>query len=261
MTDRLKIAVIQHDIVNGDKEENILTAVAKMNEVEKDCDIIVFPELFSTGFISNTEQMKSFAELNSGITMDIMHKYAREFNMAICGSFIAKTGQNFYNRAFFIEPSGEECFYDKHHLFSVSEESRVFTSGNNQLPIVRFRGWNLSMAICYDLRFPVWCRNVDNKYDVLFVVANWPHSRVTAWKQLLIGRAIENQSFVIGANRKGNDEYGEYPGDSFVIDYLGRAVGRYTDTNILYAEITKEGLDSFRKKFPVWKNADRFEFY
>lgn len=259
MDDKLKIAIIQQEIINGNKEENILTVASKMNQIEKDSDIVVLPELFSTGFISDSEKMKTFAEPNTGITMDTMYRYAQYYNMAICGSFIAKTGEQYYNRAFFIEPSGEEAYYDKRHLFSLSEEAKVFTAGDKKSPIIRYRGWNISLSICYDVRFPVWCRNINNGYDILIAVANWPRSRAAAWKQLLIGRAIENQSYVVGANRTGNDEFGEYPGDSFIVDYLGHVVGRYTDDGILYAELTKPGLDSFRKKFPVWKDADKFE--
>ena len=137
MNDKLKIAIIQQEIINGNKEENILTVASKMNQIEKDSDIVVLPELFSTGFISDSEKMKTFAEPNTGITMDTMYRYAQYYNMAICGSFIAKTGEQYYNRAFFIEPSGEEAYYDKRHLFSLSEEAKVFTEGDKKSPIIR----------------------------------------------------------------------------------------------------------------------------
>lgn len=258
MNDKLKVAIIQQNIVNGNKEENLLIASDAISRLESDTDIVVLPELFSTGFLSDTDRMKSLAELNTGQTMKTLSTLAKKYNIAICGSFIAKTGKNYFNRAFLIEPSGDETFYDKRHLFSLSEEYNVFTAGYCRCPIVRYRGWNLNIVICYDVRFPIWCRNRENEYDVLLIVANWPRSRATAWKQLLIGRAIENQSYVIGANRIGSDEYGDYPGDSFIVDHKGHVVGRYTDEGFIYAELDKQSLKSFRMKFPVWKDADVF---
>lgn len=260
MNQPLKIAIVQLDIANGDKEANILSIADKMNRVEKDTDLVVLPELCTTGFLLDTDVMENLAEPISGLTMDTMYRYAQVFNRAICGSFIARVGGKFYNRAFFIEPSGEETFYDKRHLFSLSNEARFFSPGESHCPIIRFRGWNICLVICYDVRFPAWCRNNDNQYDILIAPANWPTSRAYAWKQLLIARAIENQSFVVGANRTGVDEFGEYPGESFIIDYMGHPVGRYNmDDGIVYATINRDGMDSLRSKFPVWKDADRIQ--
>lgn len=260
MNQPLKIAIIQLDIANGDKQANILSIADKLHRVEKDTDLVVLPELCTTGFLLDTEAMEKLAEPTSGLTMDTMYRYAQVFNMAICGSFIAKVGTKYYNRGFFIEPSGEETFYDKRHLFSMSNEARFFSPGETVCPPIRFRGWNINMIICYDMRFPAWCRNKENSYDILVAPANWPTSRVYAWRQLAIARAIENQCFVIGANRMGTDEFGEYPGDSIIVDYVGHPVGRYNvEEGIVYATFTKDGMESLRTKFPVWKDADRIE--
>ena len=135
---------------------------------------------------------------------EVMKKY----NVAIAGSFIARTANKIYNRAFFIESSGDETYYDKHHIFSIGGEQEVFTAGDSQPRVVRYRGWNIMLAVCYDLRFPVWLRNTNNKYDLLLVVANWPKARIYTWEHLLIARAIENECYVCGVNRIGQSPSG-----------------------------------------------------
>ena len=173
---------------------------------------------------------------------------------------MASTAGQIYNRAFFIEPNGEDTFYDKKHLFAFGGEDKVYKAGFTQAPVIRFRGFNVKLIVCYDLRFPVFCRNVNNAYDVLIVVANWPHSRQQAWKQLLIARALENECYVCGVNRSGTDssgvEYGE--GSSFVIDFKGKIIGQRTDGAVIEAELRPDALLQFREKFPAWRDADSF---
>ena len=178
-------------------------------------------------------------------------------NIAIAGSFIADSGGSLYNRAFFIEPSGEETFADKRHLFTMAGEHNSFSYGRDRLA-VRFRGWNIAVVVCYDIRFPVWCRNVQNEYDLLIAVANWPKVRVNAWNQLLIARAIENEAYVCGVDCSGTDNNGfEYDGSSMAVDFKGKDISVERDsqesdpgTRILYANLSKEKLEAFRSKFP-----------
>lgn len=257
MTGTLKVAIVQLDIQNGDKAANILSIADTLNRVERDTDLVVLPELCTTGFLSDTKAMAALAESPSGETIDTIYRYAQVFNMAICGSFIVKIGDKYHNRAFFIEPSGEETYYDKHHLFSMSDEARLFSPGENSCEIIRYRGWNINMVICYDMRFPAWCRNIKCAYDILIAPANWPHSRAYAWEHLIIGRAIENQCYVIGANRTGEDEFGSYTGDSFIVNHLGKEIQQpATARGIMYARLDKGALETFREKFPAWRDAD-----
>lgn len=257
----LKIVALPLDIVWADVDENLYSVEKILPEVDKDTDILVLPELFSTGFIATRDSLYQLAEnFADSKTLKKLRLWAAKFNFAICGSLLVKKGDEFFNRGFFIEPSGEETFYDKKHLFGQSTEASNFTAGKMPVPVVRFRGWNVAMAICYDLRFPVWLRNVDNRYDVMLLPANWPVKRDYAWKQLLIARAIENQSFVVGANRSGKDDGGEYDGLTYIFDYLGRPIGEVRDRGLVYAVCDHEKLNAFRDNFPVYKDADKFSF-
>ncbi len=228
-----------------------------MATLPADTDIVVLPELFSTGFIDDPALMETIAETNGGNTIHTITELARKYNVAIAGSMAARTGHRFYNRAFFIEPSGEETYYDKRHLFSLSSEAKVFTPGSDNIRAVRFRGWNIALAVCYDLRFPAWCRNVGLKYDIMLFPANWPEARGYAWKHLLIARAIENQAVVVGANRGGADDYGQYDGLTYIFDGMGMPTGHtLPDSDIVYAEMSLDDLRKARTRFPVSRDAD-----
>ena len=199
----LNIALHEIDIKADDKESN-LDALCSATMPHCDAvDIAVVPELFTTGFISDKDKAFAASERNTEATINRLHGLSKQLNSALCGSFMAHTASKIYNRAFFIEPSGDEVFYDKRHLFGMGGESYVFTAGNSAAPVVRFRGWNVKLIICYDLRFPVFCRNRRNEYDVLVVVANWPEARQKTWLRLLSARAIENCCYVCGVNRRG----------------------------------------------------------
>ena len=258
----LKICLYPQEIKWGDKESNLaqLEKVAAM--VHPETDLLILPETFSTGFPSakDKEEVRPLAERNTGETIDFIKELAARHKMAICGSFIADSGGSLYNRAFFIEPSGDENFEDKHHLFAMAGEQKVFSRGYERMT-VRYRGWNLAMVICYDLRFPVWCRNVNNSYDALIVVANWPKVRVGAWNALLPARAIENEAYVCAVDCKGVDDNGfEYDGSSAVYDFKGRDIAVHAGKpDLLYARLSREKLDAFRMKFPAWRDADPFK--
>lgn len=254
----MKIALIPIDIVCGDKEANFGSLNEACRILENDTDIIVLPELFSTGFSSSREKLEQWAETNGGDTVAAIHAIAGKYNVAVTGSFLARTASHIYNRAFFIEPSGDESFCDKRHLFSMSSESSLLTPGREPVLNVRFRGWNISVVICYDLRFPAWCRNSDRQYDLLIVPANWPSSREYAWSHLLQARAIENQAYIVGANRCGSDKFGDYDGMNRVYDFTGHPV-ELCGTRLQYAKLNHETLERWRNDFPVWKDNDHFD--
>lgn len=258
----LNVAVIEDDIVWGDKAANFERLEDNLKHIPYGTDIVVLPELFSTGFcIEKPNEMEHLAERNTEETINSIKRLAKLYNTAFAGSFLAYTAGKIYNRAFFIESSGEETFYDKRHVFSIGGEHEVFTAGTTQPPVIRYRGWNIMLAVCYDLRFPVWLRNVGNKYDLLIVVANWPKARVYTWQQLLIARALENSCYVCGCNRTGMSPTGiEYSGNSMVVDFRGKELScRKENSTILSTCLNGEKLTSFREKFPVWKDIDSFE--
>ena len=260
MSNKLKVALASLDISAGEKNENIERLLMNLNKMESDTDLVILPELFSTGFSSNNDKMQALAETNNGETMSKLRGFAARYNVAITGSFLGRTGSSIFNRAFFIEPGGDETFYDKRHLFSMSSESKILTKGQKQLPIVRFRGWNIAVAICYDLRFPVWCRNTGLKYDLLTIPANWPNSREYAWIHLLIARAIENQAYVIGVDRSGEDKFGNYDGMSKAFDFCGKEIATQAceDKAFSYVTLDHNSLDRWRDDFTAWSDSDSF---
>ena len=258
----LRVCLCPLDIKWGNKEANLSALEKIAAQVHPDTDLLILPETFSTGFPSAKEKddVRPLAERNTGQTIDFVKKIAARHKIAICGSYIADSGGSLYNRAFFIEPSGDEYFEDKHHLFGMAGEDKVFSRGYDRMA-VRYRGWNLAMVICYDIRFPVWCRNVDNTYDALIVVANWPKVRVGAWNALLPARAIENEAYVCAVDCRGVDDNGfEYDGSSGVFDFKGRNISVcQEESGLLYAQLSREKLDAFRMKFPAWQDADPFK--
>ena len=260
---QLKVAVISLDIVRCSPDENIAAVGRAMAMLDTDIDLVVLPELFTTGYTGEQEVLDSLAQSNGGSTMRTITMLAERYHTAIAGSFLARTGQKIYNRAFFVEPSGDETFYDKHHLFSLSSESKLLAAGKGKMPVIRYRGWNITMMVCYDLRFPVWSRNRDNAYDLLLVPANWPDKRVYAWKHLLIARAIENQACVVGANRSGVDDYGTYTDSSYIFDAMGQSVGeklsrRSAPAPILVAGLSLSEIQEARRRMPAAVDADPF---
>lgn len=258
---QIKIAILSLDIVWSNSEQNLQTVEQTLLSLDSDCDILVLPELFNTGFIQDSALLDEWDEDKTKEVEMRIKKLSKQHRIAIAGSMLAREYGKLYNRGFFIEPSGETTYYDKRHLFSLSPEAKLFARGNSLPSVIRYRGWNISMVICYDLRFPVWCRNIESRSDIIIVPANWPISRGYAWKHLLIARAIENQCIVVGANRSGEDDYGKYNGLSFVYDATGHILvssNNSEGTNVIYTTCTKEELFKTRTMLPFGKDADDF---
>jgi len=255
----LRISLVQADIFWEDKDRNIAQYGNLLQKLSGKSDVAVLPEMFSTGFSMQAPQL---AETNEGTTIQAIRSWAREYNLAVCGSFLAKddSGQIF-NRAFFIDPEGNQEFYDKRHLFRMGLEQQHFTAGDRQI-IVPYQGWNFRLIVCYDLRFPVWVRNQKNEYDVLICTANWPTARAYVWQNLLVARALENQCYVCGVNRIGMDGHAiDHQGDSTLIDFKGYPMLETScnEESIVTGILQKDLLDTFRERFPAWMDADRFE--
>ncbi|CCY51218.1 uncharacterized protein BN523_03175 [Bacteroides sp. CAG:189] len=253
----LKISIVQTDIAWENKQENLRMLREKLHALRGTTEIVVLPEMFSTGF---TMKSREFAEPVSGITVRILKELAADFQLALCGSFICSERSNYYNRAFFITPEGEEFYYDKRHLFRMGNEAEYFSAGNNKL-IISYRGWNICLLVCYDLRFPVWSRNVNNEYDLLIYMASWPQARRLAWDTLLCARALENMCYVCGVNRIGVDGNKLiYNGGSVVFSAKGEVLASVPDgeEGIETISLSLISLQQLRDKFPVWKDADAF---
>jgi len=263
----MRISLVQNDVIWEQKSANLMYYDSLLSGLTGKTDLVVLPEMCTTGFSMHAAQM---AETNDGETMSAMRRMARDYGFAITGSFIGKNSPahddnskapHCFNRGFFVDPDGKETFYDKHHLFRMGDEPEHYLAGNEKI-LINYMGWNIRLVICYDLRFPVWCRNVNNEYDLLIVVANWPEVRQHAWLSLLMARAIENMSYVCGVNRIGTDGLKmKYSGDSQLINAYGSVLTSFKSgiEDIQTLEINLESLNRFRKKFPVWKDSDRFE--
>lgn len=257
----LRVVIIEDNITWGDKQANIEQLKRNMRNIPEDTDLVVLPEMFSTGLVTDSRaEAEQLAEWNTGDTMRLLGRMAAHYGVAIAGSFLASTASQLYNRAFFIEPNGDETFYDKKHLFRMGGENDIYNKGTREAPIIRFRGLNIKLIVCYDLRFPVFCRNVKNNYDILLVTANWPKAREMAWRQLLTARAVENQAYVIGANRSGTDKAGiDYSeGTSLILDFKGKVIASRATSPIIGADLSPAPLQRFREQFPVWQDADDF---
>ena len=255
----LRVALIEDNVIWADKYANLEQLSRNIKNVSDGTDLIVLPELFTTGFVVD-ESAQELAERNTGETIKFLRDLSQYYNVAIAGSFLACTASQLYNRAFFIEPNDDEILYDKRHLFTMSGEHNIYNQGNTEAPVFRYRGMNIKLIVCYDLRFPVFCRNVNNAYDVLLVVANWPKVRLNAWRTLLQARAIENECYVCGVNRCGTDPKGlEYAhGASLIIDFKGKVIGERSTSPIIEADLSPADLARFRTKFPAWRDADHF---
>ena len=250
----LTITLIQSDLVWEDKSANLAQFEQKLADVI-DSDIVVLPEMFTTGFTMNT----SLAETMQGPTVKWMLKMAKKINSVICGTIILEEAQVYYNRLLWVQPNQTIQHYDKKHLFSMAGEDQHFVAGHDKR-ILEYKGWKCAMFICYDLRFPVWNRNQDD-YDLAFYLANWPAKRALHWNSLLLARAIENQAYVVAVNRVGTDGKGfEYNGDSSVIDPAGSYLYRQSYQEAIFRiELKKEDLEAKRKKFPFMQDRDPFQ--
>lgn len=256
MYKNLNTAIIQADLAWENIEKNLNLFSEKIDLIKEDVDLIVLPEMFSTGFSMNAENL---AEPPQGPAFKWMQEIARKRNVAVTGSLIVKENNNYYNRLYFVFPDTTFKTYDKRHTFTLAREDQTYTAGNERL-IIEYKGWKICPLICYDLRFPVWARNTVD-YDLLIYVANWPETRILAWDILLQARAIENMSYCIGVNRTGSDgnKY-RYNGHSAIYDCLGKPLFKNNReaefTQVLSLE--KSHVSETREKLKFLQDRDSF---
>jgi len=252
----MKVALIQSALFWENPIANRNYFEEKINAIAEQVDLIVLPEMFTTGFTMNP---KDLAETMQGETILWLQSLAKAKNSAIIGSLIIEENNNYYNRLVFVFPSGEIQFYNKRHLFTLSGEDKVYTSGKEKL-IIEYKGFKICPLICYDLRFPVFARNAED-YDLLIYVANWPKTRINAWDILLQARSVENMCYTIGVNRTGVDaNQHEYVGHSQVVDFLGNYILEPQEIEgVFIAELSKGKLLETRNKLDFLNDRDAFE--
>ncbi len=236
----------EHTARNLERLEPVVAAAA--------ADVVVLPEMFATGFKLRPAVV---AEPMDGPVVTAMRRWAAQYDKAVVGSVVIAEEGCFRNRMFFVKPSGEMTWYDKHHLFRPGGEARDYTPGGRRV-VVEYKGWRFLLLVCYDLRFPVWSRNRGD-YDAIIYCASWDNKRRDAWRTLLRARAIENQCYVIGVNRVGTDPDAIYIGDSMAVDYIGRTMadaesGEWT----MVVRLDLSAQEAFREQFPAWMDADDF---
>ena len=261
----MKVTIIQTALHWEDRTKNLEHFDTLVNSIKESTDLIVLPEMFSTGFTMNPAKL---ADPLNGPALQWMAKKAKEKNAVITGSVVVEDNKKYYNRLFWAEPGGTISTYDKRHLFRMANEDKHYAMGSKKI-IKKINQWHICPLVCYDLRFPVWSRNTFKKtngvptasYDVLIYVANWPEARAYPWKQLLIARAIENQCYVIGVNRIGEDGNGiKHSGDSMVINPRGEIISKTkpNEQNIETVTLDRTYLEDFRITFPVGLDSDEF---
>ncbi|WP_264548433.1 nitrilase family protein [Flavobacterium sp. N2820] len=251
----MKIAVFQTKLAWENPAVNRKFIEEYFLNEDEPFDLFILPEMFTSGFTMNPSAV---AEPMDGETMTWLKGLAKAKNCGITGSLVIKEDGNFYNRMVFIFPSGEVQFYNKRHLFTLAGEEKVYTKGTKKV-IVNYNNWNICLQVCYDLRFPVFVRNVEN-YDLILYVANWPKPRINAWDSLLKARAIENMCYTIGVNRIGEDANQlEYPGHSQVIDFLGNnMLNCESDLGVFVCELDKDQQLATRQKLNFLNDKDDF---
>ena len=252
----MKIALIQTSLIWENPNENRRLIQYKINAISQYVDLMVLPEMFTSGFTMNP---KNVAETMQGETILWLQDLAKAKNCAITGSLVIEENGKYFNRLVFVFPNGEIQYYDKRHLFTLAGEDKVYTAGTEKL-IVEYKGFKICPLICYDLRFPVFSRNVED-YDLLIYVANWPKPRVNAWDILLKARAVENMSYVVGVNRVESDNNNhQYVGHSQAIDFLGNCmIEPYETEDIFIVELNKEKILETRSKLAFLNDKDDFE--
>ena len=253
----LKITILQSTIIWQNNSENLSQFSEKIKKIEGETDIIILPEMFTTGF---SMEPQDIAEKMDGKTIQWMRNISKESNCAIAGSLIIKEDDKYYNRFLFVYPSGEINQYNKRHLFTLAGEDKIYTAGIEKI-IIDYKGWKICPLICYDLRFPVWARNVEN-YDILVYVANWPKPRINAWDSLLMARSIENMCYTIGVNRVGVDGSKlEYNGHSAVYNCLGEKIGMTEENKEITLSVTldKDHISEARNRLPFLNDKDSFK--
>lgn len=258
MASQFRVSLVQSDISWENRAENLSRYEKRLRRLRGKTDLAILPETFTTGF---SMQVEALADEMEGETIRTVRRWAKDFGFAITGSFIAKEGGRNYNRGFFVTPEGACHIADKRHLFRMGGEDDFYSAGESR-ETISYLGWKIRLLICYDLRFPVWSRNVDNAYDLLIYVANWPESRSAVWNALLPARALENMTFVCGVNRVGTDGNGlHYAGHSAIYSPKGKKIAHvpaHKDAIRTY-QIDQADSNKLREKFPVWKDADPFQ--
>jgi omega-amidase len=254
----MKISLVQQNIIWEDKAANLRNLDSLILPLNNKTDIVVLPEMFSTGFSMDPQKL---SEEPGGETFEWMKKKAVSGNFGLCGSYIVRENDHYFNRFVFVSPDNDQKYwhYDKRHLFSLAGEQKSFHYGKEKI-VFSFRNVMICPLVCYDLRFPVWSRN-RKEYDLLIYSANWPEQRKFAWNTLLRARAIENQCFVAGVNRVGTDGNGaKYCGDSAFIDYAGEtmAIAGPEQESVVSCEFSTEKLSEYRRKLPFLDDADEF---
>ena len=251
----MKIALIQTNIVWENATQNRLVLEEKINTITDEIDLIILPEMFTSGFTMHPELV---AEATNGSTISWLTNIAKAKNCAITGSLVITENGNFYNRMVFIFPNGEMEYYDKKHLFALAGEDKIYTSGNKKV-VVKYNDWKICLQVCYDLRFPVFSRNTEN-YDLLIYVASWPKIRTNAWDILLKARAVENLAYVVGVNRIGTDNNNfEYIGHSQIIDELGSFIIEPTENEgVFIAVLDRNKMLETRNKLNFLNDKDAF---
>ena len=257
----LTITTIQTSLIWEDKKVNLQMLEEKINSIKEKTEIVVLPEMFSTGFSMRPEGL---AEKMDGDTVQWMKRIAAKKKIILTGSVIIGEDGNYFNRLIWMLPNGQYGIYDKRHRFAFAGENDQYTAGTKRL-VASVKGWKINLLVCYDLRFPVWARQQSQEdeleYDLIIYVANWPERRVHAWKTLLQARAIENQSYVVGVNRVGDDGNNiHHTGESMIVDPLGEVLYTKKDVEDIFTiTLDREHLKTIREKFPFWKDADHFE--
>lgn len=250
----LKVTLIQTSLFWENIESNISLFDGKINSINNKTDLIVLPEMFTTGFSMDPQKL---AQEMEGQAVKWLKDKSRKTRADITGSMIIRENGKYFNRLLWAKPDGALLHYDKRHLFRMTGEEKVYSSGDKNIT-VELKGWKIRPFICYDLRFPCWTRNLIKSYDLALFIANWPEKRSYHWKTLLLARAIENQCYVIGVNRVGKDGNGYYhSGDSSAIDFAGNILFTNKDEESVYtASLSFKDLEEYRKSFPAWMDAD-----
>lgn len=254
----MKISAVQFDIKWGEPFTNQQFIEKYIAENLSDSDLVVLPEMFSTGF--SMKPQKVAEPMRESPTLKWMIGCAMKYNKAIVGSIAVEESGKYFNRLFFVKDSGEYEYIDKRHLFRMSGEDEVYTSGTER-KVIEYKGVRFLPLVCYDLRFPVWSRIRGQEYDVILYVASWPDVRIAVWDTLLKARAMENLSYVVGVNRTGDDKMCHYNGHSVILDYHGRVLAATADDKqgAVTANISADELKSVREKFPAHLDSDEFQ--
>jgi predicted amidohydrolase len=255
MMQDLTVSLIQTDLFWEDIPANLNMFDTWFESIPDEADLVALPEMFTTGFSMNASIL---AQTMDGVAVQWMRDASRRKQVDVVGSMIVKDGDGYRNRLLWVRPEGGILYYDKRHLFRMAGEEKIYRAGEKLLTVI-LKGWKIRPFVCYDLRFPVWTRNIDNAYDAAIFVANWPDTRSAHWRTLLRARAIENQAYVIGVNRVGADGGGRvFSGDSAVVSPGGDAlVPAHRTAGVYTVRLSAEAMTDYRESFPAWMDADR----